>query len=829
MRVLNRKLIRDMLKARGQVIAVCAVIMCGIAGYSSVLSAFRNLKLTRDTYYKEYRFADFTIMMEKAPVSAVLKVRDISGVAVAQGRIVKDVNLDIPGSDVPKIGRIISLPGMRQGLVNSIYLASGRYFSEAAMDEVIVNDSFLKKNGLRIGDRIHVLINNKRQSLRIIGTALSPEYVYMVRNSQEFIPGPERFAVLWVRYDFAEMAFDMGGACNEIVGLLEDAGQVYSQKIPERLKIGYRRGTDRLQPEDSAHTFSACLRSGDALDDITALAEKMLEPYGYFTTVKRDDQLSNRYLSDEIKGLAVTARIWPGLFLCVAAVILMIMLGRMVKRERTEIGILKAYGYSRYSVALHYVKFALVISTAGSILGFISGQLLGRGMIGMYVRFFQFPVLRHRFYPDIFITSIIISSIFALIGALGAVAGTFRISPAEAMRPESPAVYRSILLERLGILWGRLAFTWKVIMRNIFRYKFRSSFTIFGVAISTALLLLGYLSADSMSFLIDNHFKEVQREDVRVSLEGERPKDALRELQSYENVIKAEPLFEYPFTLRSGWREKDLLITGVMQDSDMLHILGTGGERIYTQGDGLILNDRTAKEMGLSVGDQVTMKPLMGKIKKETKVRVADIASQYLGLGAYMNIHALSRLMGEPFVMNAALLRVADGTEYKINKAFKDVPAIAAVVLKSDTIKGIEETLAASMDIMNIINIILAGVIALAVIYNSTSISITERKRDLASLRVLGFTRKEAGDIVFNENYMLSAIGLLTGLPLGLFLFRLIIKLYETDLYRLPVKVNSISCWITSGIIVAFVFAANRISGLRIRDLDMIEALKSRE
>ncbi len=790
MKILNKKLLRDIQKAKGQAIAICAVIVCGIAGFSCILSAFRNLKLTRDTYYKEYNFADFTIMMENAPVSVLFKIKSLPGVTNAQGRIVKDVNLDIPDSDEPKIGRIISLSERQEGQINNIYLKSGRFFSEEAIDEVIINDIFVNKNGLRIGDKIYASINNKKQHLKIIGTALSPEYVYMIRNSQEFIPSPERFAVLWVKEDFAEMVFDMAEACNEIIGLAESESE---------------------------------------LDNIIDRAKKILDPYGYFTTIKRRDQLSNSYLSGEIDGLAVSARIWPVIFLSVAAVILMIMLNRMVKRERTDIGLLKAYGYSNFLVSLHYMKFALIISIAGCLLGFLFGQWMGRWMINMYVKFFQFPILKFKLYPDILFISLVIGGVFSFLGAMTAVIRVIKISPAEAMRPEPPTVFNKILLEKVQVFWLKLSFTWKVIIRNVFRYKFRSAVTIFGVTISTALLLIGYFSGDSMKYLLDHNFKEVQREDIKISLEKERSRDALLDIQRFPDVIDAEPLFEYPFTISSDWRKKDIIITGIQRNSSMLNLVETNNKKVDIGEEGLILFDKAAKELGLSVGDRVTIKPLLGKISKEESVKVKNIVTQYLGIGAYMNINALSRLMDEPFVMNAALLKVVEGKEISLNKALKDVPSISTVVLKSDTVRSVEETLSESMGIMNFINILFAGVIALAVIYNATSISIIERNRELASLRVLGFTLYEVGAIVFNENYLLSIIGLIMGLPIGYFLCKLLVGVYETDLYRLPFKLRIRSYIVTCAVILIFVFIANKVSKRKIRSLDMVEALKSKE
>jgi len=787
---LNRKLLRDLWKSKGQALAVTAVILCGIGDYVCVSSAYRNLKLTRDTYYREYRLADFWIPLERAPKAAVYKVEAIPGVIRARGRIVKDVNLDVAGSDDPKVGRLVSMPDKPQAVLNDICMVKGRYFSGDALDEVILSDRFAKANHLRVGNRIRATINNRKETLRVVGTALSPEYVYMIRSGQEFIPNDAGFGVLFVKQTFAEMILDMNDACNEIVGAVDD---------PARL------------------------------DEVFDRAKKALEPYGVLATVKQYDQTSNRFLSDEIRGLGVASKIDPTIFLGIAALILTLMLARMVKRERTEIGVLKAYGYTDAVILLHYLKFALLVAVTGWLGGMALGHWLGRWMIVMYQQFYQFPILRYRFYSDVLGLSLTISVVAGCLGASVAVVRVLRISPAESMRPEAPRVGGAILLERIGWLWRRAGFTWKMILRNTARYKMRAAVTIFGVAMATAILLLGRFIVDSMDRLMKHQFREVQRQDLKVTFESERGAEAIGDLRRLDRVRRVEPLFEYPFEVHAGWRKKELLITGLRPDTQMLRLLDTDNRPIELRGDGLIVTERTARELGLHTGDRVVLKPMVGKVKKERIVTVRPPVRQYLGMGAYMNLDALSRLMDENLVVNAALLRIDRGTEQRLTRELKDIPGIAAVGIKEEALRSFEKTLAASMYIMNAILLTFAGVIAFAIIYNATAITITERSHELAALRVLGFTLPEVGRIVFRENWLLSAAGVAAGVPLGLGACRLIILAYNTDLYRLPFSIRNQTLVFTVLSIGVFVALANLTARRRLARLDMVEVLKQRE
>ena len=790
MKVLDRKLLRDLWTSKGQAAAVTAVILCGVASFVCVLSAHRSLKLTRDTYYEAHRFADFWIPLERAPLRAVQKVAALPGVLRAQGRIVEDVNLDVAGKPEPCTGRIVSLPARRGHAINDIHLVSGRYFSADVRNEVILSDRFLRENRLRLGDRVWATMNDRKQPLRIIGTALSPEYVYMIRSAREFLPNPDRFAILWVTEDFAEMALGMREACNEIVGFLE--------------------------PDADAEAVLEC-------------SEDLLEPYGALTTIRRKDQLSHRYLSDEIRGLGVSARIVPTIFLGIAAMILMVMLDRVVQRERTGIGVFKAYGYSNRAIGGHYVKFALILSVAGALLGFLVGQWLGHYLMKVYVEFFQFPLLRHRLYPDILLISLAVSALAGTLGAAWAVVGVARIDPALAMRPAVPRAGHRLWLERLGLIWRRIGFTGKMIVRDVFRYKVRSALTVFGVMCSAAILLLGFFSSDSMDALMVYQFDRLQKQDVRVAFHTERGKGAYLDAKRFPHVRAAEPLLEYPFTLQAGWREKDVVVTGVRPGDRLIGLETVDGHPIDVGDGGLVLTDHLADTLGLRPGDPVVMKPLLGRIERPATVRVRGVAQQYLGEGAYMNMRALSRILDEPFAVNSVLLRVEADGERPLSRHLKDVPGVASVEIKRESRRQFQETLAKSMAISNVFLGLFAGVIAFAIIYNTTAISLTERTRELASLRVLGFTLAEIRRIVFGQNVLLAAVGVVLGIPVGVLLCRALVVAYATDVYRLPFHITR-STFVTTALVIAvFVFVANLASRRRIGQLDMVDVLKRRE
>lgn len=790
MPVLYKKLGRDLWQTKGQVSAVTAVITCGIAIFVAFFACYRNLLLTRDSYYAQYRFYDFSIQLEKAPLSAVFKIADLPGVRAARGRIVKDVSLTVKDQDESKVARLVSLPLRHERVLNGIHLVAGRHFNSAGIDECVVNDRFLAANKLKLGERITVTVNGRRQSLKMVGTAQAPEYIYTIRNAQEMLPNPKKFAIVWVQESWAESHLDLKGAVNEIVGEVFD---------PSTLKAQL-----------------------DQMGD-------MLKPYGVYAKTMRKDQLSNWYLQSELDGLKVSTGITPTIFLVIAALILVILLTRMVRREQMQIGLLKAYGYTNFEISMHYIRYACLVGLMGGLLGYVLGQWMGRGLIGVYVAYYTFPILKYQFYPDLLLWALSISTGCALLSALTVVRSVVNISPATAMRDSPPRSAKRTVLEYLPALWKRLSFTNKIIFRNMSRYPLRSAFTVLGVMLSTAIVIMGYYSSDAMGYMIQHQFEKVQREDIRVTFYLERGVGALYEAMRMPHVRKAEPLLFYPFELRVGWKRKEMLITGLPASPQLYGLLDDKNRRVELGKKGLTLMDIEAKRLGLKVGDRVMLKPLYGRVSKEKEVVVEKIVTQFIGAGAYMHWETLSRLLGETRALNALLLKIEPGSQKQVSAYLKDIPAVAAVEVKADALDNFNKTIGESMGISNFFLTLFAGIIAVAVIYNSTAISITERSREMASLRVLGYTTAEVGRIVFNENLMLSLLGLVIGLPAGTWMCMGMSQAYVTDVYRFPFFISNKTYLISTLTILGYVLLSNWLSRKRIAGLDLVEALKSRE
>ncbi|MFN8673170.1 MAG: FtsX-like permease family protein [Candidatus Sericytochromatia bacterium] len=788
---LDKKLFKELWKIKGQVFAVSSVIACGISVYISFFSAFLNLNLSKNTYYNEYRFHDFSISLEKAPLNSIFKIQNIDGIKSASGRIIKEVPLTINDQKDLKTAKIVSLPKQLNSFIDNIYIASGRKPYTNEINECLVDTKFLEANKLKLNDLITVTTNGKKQKLKIVGTAMSPEFVYVMRNISELIPNPAKFAIIWVNKDWAESAFNLKGFYNDLV-----------VEINEPNKI----------------------------DEIISNSEKILDSYGVYTKIKRKDQLSNWILTSKIDQLEVSSKVTPSIFLSVAAVILLIVIARMVKKERTYIGLLKAYGYTNWEISLNYIKFAIIIGLIGGLIGIVLGQWLSYGIMSVYSQFYSFPELKYKFHPSLSFIGLLISISTCLISSLFAISSVIKINPAEAMKENTSLVVVSTPFEKISFFWNRISFINKVIIRNIWRYPLRALFTAFGVMLSTAILFLGRFSSDSIQFMMDFQFNKVQREDLKISFYIERDKRASYEASRFPYIKKAEEMLVYPFETKNSWHKKQLAIYGLKENAELFNLIDILGNKIKIAKNNVFISDSLAKELDLKVGSKLILKPLMGKVKKEQEIIISGVVQQYLGSGIYMNINDLSRLLGTSKTVNTILFKIEDSKNLpELNNFLKDIPLISSVELKKDSLDNFNKNTADSMIKVNFLLTMFAGVIAIAVIYNSTVINLTEREKEIASLQVLGFNEDEVGKIIFTENIWLSMIGMLLGLPLGYYLCLAMTKAYDTDFLRIPFYISSSTYIVCMSIITFFVLATNAFLKRRIYQINIIDVLKTRE
>jgi putative ABC transport system permease protein len=785
---LRRKLRRDVWRLRGQVISIALVVAAGVMAVITMQSTFVSLEASRDAYYRDYRFADVFASLDRAPESLARQIELLPGVAAVHTRVVWQVLLRVPGLERTAIGQIVSIPDEPRPTLNDLHIRSGRYVAPRSEDEILISESFAELNGLGVGDTIGAVINGRNRTLTIVGTALSPEFVYETEPTAGFLTDQRLFGVLWMGREAIAAASDMTGAFNDVV-------------------LGLAPGASR----------SEVIRELDVL----------LTPYGGLGAYGSEDQLSNRLLHDEIEQNRVTAIFIPAVFLSIAAFLLHIVLLRVVATEREQIAVLKAFGYFDRDVALHYLGFAFAAVAVGVLIGVSVGYLLGAGYTAIYAEFFRFPELQYRVGWSTAFIAILISALAATAGALAAVRAALRVQPAEGMRAEPPATFRPLFLERWG-LHTMLSAAQRMIMRNLERRPLRAVLSAVGVGFSLAVLLLGMTMLDSIRLMMDMQFRVLQAEDLVVGFN--RPVDAraLREVARVPGVVLAEPFRAVPVRIRNGHRERRIALTGLNPQGELRRMVGADGEAHSLPENGVILTDRLATLLAARPGDTLRVE-LLDRGGAARSVVLIAVIDELIGTNGYMALPALHRLTREGSTISGAYLKLERDSEPTVHAALAEMPAVGATVSKLAMVRSFEDQMAQSFSITMGILLVLAGVLAVGVIYNGARIALSERGRELASLRVLGFTRAEVAAMLLGEQAVITAIGIPIGVLIGYALAQLLVRAFTTELYRIPLALE-FSTIVTAAVAIAAIAAgAGLLVRRRLDRADLIAVLKTRE
>ena len=793
MSVLGRKLLRELRSHLGLVCAVACIIVVGTACFVALGATYRNLQSAKNEYYAQCRMADFTIDLKKAPLAEAEAIRELPGVSELRARIQFAATVDIPDVPEPLNAQVLSLPDIRKPVIDDIVLQRGGYFTERRENEVIVNDAFATAHNLGPGDWIHVILNNRRQALFIVGTAISSEFVYLL-GPGAILPDPEHFGVLYLKHTYAEDVFDFDGATNQLVGRLA-------------------RG---VTPEET-----------DAMLD---RADRMLTSFGVFSKTPLKNQPSNSYLTNEIAGLWSFAIFMPVCFLTVAAVVLNVLLTRLAEQERTVMGTLKAIGYSDRRLFLHFVQFASVVGLLGGVTGSILGYGLSLLQTYAYAQVFEFPDLPGFFYWDLTAISLAVSVGCAIAGGWIGSRRILKLQPAEAMRPKPPKAGGAVFLERFTHFWNRLDSTWRMVLRGVVRSRFRTAAGVFAAFAGSGVLVSGFMMAEATYFLIDFQFKWIARSDYDISLKDEHGDAALAELSRLPGVDLAEPLLNVACTFSNGRFSKKAAIQGLAANAQLTVPHEDANKPIRVPEAGLVIGRKLAEILRVDEGDTVAFRPVKG-LRRLHHVPVARIADGYLGLNVYADIDYLSRLIGEEFALNGAQLRVNKNREAEraMLSAMKKLPAIQSVTSRTAMVENLESTIVQNMWVFIGMLIIFAGVVFFGGILNSALVSLSERRREIATLRVLGYGTHEIGHMLFRENTIVVLIGTILGVPFGYALTWSVAQLYDTEMFRFPVVCSAGTILWTTALAVLFAVLAHVPVQRSINRLDWLEALQAKE
>lgn len=785
---LQSKLLRDLWHLRGQALAIAAVALCGIASFVTMRGAYEALLHAQAAYYAQYHFADVFASFRRAPLTVVSQVQRITGVAQVDARVVFEAALDVPGLAEPATGRLVSLPvsDVFSGGLNRVHLRAGSLPQRGDPHSILVSEAFATANNLHPGMALHAVMNGRRDTLRISGIAISPEYISEIRGNS--FPDNRRFGVLWMERD-------------ALAGLLN-------------MRDGFN---------DLAITLAPDAREAEVIRQL----DQVLAPYGTLGAIGRADHLSHHFLQNELAQTRISANVIPAIFLSVVAFLIHNVLLRLTALQRAQIGLLKSFGYSNAAVGLHYLQFALLTVTAGGVAGIALGYWMGEGLARLYARFYHFPSLSFGLSSQVIVLSVCIALAAAGIGATLAVQRVLRLTPAEAMRADAPSRFRAGWLEKLG-LHRLLPLPLRMVLRQLARSPLKSLLTIFGLALSASLVVTGQFSFDALNEIIRLQFRMAQHDDVSISFNEARALHVMQHVAALPGVLRAEPFLNSAVRLRLGHREKMTVIMGLSTQRQLRLTIDKYERTMELPASGLVLSQMLADMLQAKTGDIITVEFMAGR-RQHQSLSVAMIIDEPIGSFAYMDLHAQSRLLQQTPTASGAFLAVDPRFKETLYRTLKAMPAVSSVSLREATLASFLSTVAENIRINNTVLIIFACVIASGVVYNSARLALSEHALELASLRILGFTQREVAQILLTEQAILTTIAIPLGCAIGYGLAALIAALLSQDLFRVPLIVSGKTYLSAIAVIVAAALASALLVWLRLRRLNLIDVLKTRE
>ena len=786
MRALDIKLFRDVRRLWAQALAVALVVAGGTASLVLAVGSFRSLEETRIAYYERYQFADVFAIVKRAPKALADQIAEIPGVAAVEVRIAKLALLDVPDFREPATGQFLSLPA-RGPMLNQLYMRTGRMPAPERPDEVIVSDGFAKAHRFALGDGFRAILNGRRRELVIVGTALSPEFIYSIGPGDR-MPDEGRFAIVWMSEKALASAYDLDGAFSSV---------------------------------------SLKLLWGASEAEVIWRLDELLDPYGGQAAYGRRDQTSDAYLDHGLEMLKNMSRTLPPIFLLVAAFLINLTLSRTVALEREQIGLLKALGYRNVTVVLHYLKFVIIIVVIGIVIGSIAGTWLGIDVTRIYGEYYHFPFLIFVQSPDLHVLAAALGLVAAVVGALGALRDVIALPPAVAMQPPAPPRFHRLLPANLTVR-NFVSKPGVMMIRNISGHPVRAVLTATGMALATGILIASLFLGGTMEALIDVTYFMADRQDATVRFVEKRPLNVTEQIAHLPGVLAVEPYREVPVRIRNGTIERRIVISGRPANADLSRIIDIDLHPVELPKDGLALSAWLAQILGVGVGDFVDVDLLEGQ-RRTVSLPVTTLVEDYFGLNGMMASDALAHLMRETPAVNSINLSLDANERDRFYDAIKRLPSVSGTVLQRISLANFRTALAVLVTMMANIYTGLAAVIAFGVVYNSARISLSERARELASLRVLGFTRGEVMRILLLELVLLTVIAQPPGWILGYGLAWTLKTSMAGELMRAPLVVDHATYAVASAIVLIAAACSAVIVRHRINRLDLVAVLKTRD
>lgn len=763
---MHRKLIRDLKTSKGLFLAVTIIILLAVSFFGAMSMAYRNLGSSYDYSYEKLRFADFTVKVARDATGALDQLGEISGIDAVTGRVNADFALTLPGAEAKKVlARVISLPSSdaaRAEMVNDVLVEEGDYFPNGTDNFLLVEKNFAEHHGLQPGQSVSLTLGEDEIPFEIAGIAASPEYIFPAKSRQEVLVSAEVFGVVFVP--------DTVGT-----GLLE-------QPITE-----------------------LCFIVADQADRdmLMSQVESALSPYQVMDIVPREDQPSYASLEMDLEQFATLAEIFPLLFIIVGAMAIYILLTRIIYNQRTQIGLMRAVGYSRRQVMVHYLGFALVIGIVGSVAGTVSGYLLSEALTNFYASLINLPftITQPQWLAmgEGFMLGLLPCVIAGLIPAWSA----SRILPAEAMRTPAPAAGRKLLLERLFPFLTRLSSLWKIPLRNIFRNRRRSLYTAIGVMFGVSLILISAAMIDSIEALIDFQFNDVQRYDARIDFASPQPSTLVDEIEGWDEVEAVEPMLAIPTRLEHMGEAYSTLTVALTPGSELRGLYSLSGDPVSVSDEGILLSEALRSTLDIRAGDMLNVQSPWGAARLE----VMGFVKEPMGSFGYVTLERAQSIAGGMEVISGLLVRVAPGQADAIREKAYEIGATASVELTHETKAEMDDMMEGGMAMLWIM-LLFGAALALAIVFTTVTVNILERRREIATMRTLGEGKGRINAMITIENLLLGLGGLLPGIVLGYAIALYFFSLFQGDMFAFDLVIFPRTYFLTVGIVILIVLVS---------------------
>ncbi|MFN5104780.1 MAG: ABC transporter permease [Planctomycetota bacterium] len=788
MRAISKLLLWELTSHWKQGLAIVVLLTCGIATLIMSTTTMRSLEASRDRYYTKYSFAHLWAPLVRAPEELLVRIRQIPGVQRVSGRVEKHVLLDFPEMLEPASARLVSIDREPHLDINGLYLRHGRLPVMAEQTEVVVSELFAEAHRLKLGDRIAANLEGKREELIVVGIGLSPDSIYVVQPGM-LLPNNRLYGILWAPREKLAAAFNMEGAFNQVA-----------------IRLGHDAN----------------------IGNVKSQIDSILEPYGSIGAYDRDEQESHARVRDEMRELRTMALLSPAIFLSVSAFLVHMVFSRMIIHQTEQIATLRAFGYTAMQIGLHYLRVVLVWVALGVLLGIGCGLWLAAWLSEIYRMFFRFPEMVVIRFGWEWMLAVSLGVLVAFLGAISGMLRAMQLPPAVAMRSGSSQNAPAKGLMHLPFL-GRLRPIGRMVMIRMVGNLWLTFFSVLGMGLGVSLLILSSFMEKTIDYVLDHQFSRSQRQDLQLSFYDPRSQECLYEVQQWPGVGQVEAYRSVPIRMRSGLVSDRLAILGLEPNAQLFRVLDEHDRAIaFPNHSGLTITGKLAQKLNLRVGSKVQIDLLEGQ-NRSLELTVERIYPNYTGPAAFLPKDFLHELMLEGPRISGLFLTIQPGAKQQVYRLIKETPAISGVTDKSAALANFREMISKSTGWMRLVNAIFATLITIGVAYNSALITFSERARDLATMRVLGYRQTEVNRVLLLELFWTMLLAIPIGVPLGYLFAYGLVRAMDSESHRFPFVVHQQTILYA----VSVMIAATIVCGLMVlrmtKNLDLISVLKVRE